>query len=255
MYAVIKTGGKQYKVAAADLLEVEKLAGAAGDSVAFGEVLMVGGDEGVTLGSPLVAGAQVAGEIVDQVRTAKILVFKKRRRQNSKRSHGHRQEHTLVRITEILTDGKEPSKEAAAAAMPKPKKVKAPVAAEAAPADMDAGSRRGEAGQEGTRQDAEVRRGGRVRTEIMAHKKAGGSSRNGRDSAGQRLGVKKFGGESVLAGNILIRQRGTKWRAGNGVGVGKDHTIFALYDGTVAFRTKASGRTYVSVNPMATTKE
>ena len=89
----------------------------------------------------------------------------------------------------------------------------------------------------------------------MAHKKAGGSSRNGRDSAGQRLGVKKFGGESVLAGNILIRQRGTKWRAGDGVGVGKDHTIFALCDGTVAYRTKASGRTYVSVNPMATTKE
>ena len=89
----------------------------------------------------------------------------------------------------------------------------------------------------------------------MAHKKAGGSSRNGRDSAGQRLGVKKFGGESVLAGNILIRQRGTKWRAGSGVGVGKDHTIFALHDGTVAYRTKAAGRTYVSVSPMANTKE
>jgi large subunit ribosomal protein L21 len=139
MYAVIKTGGKQYKVAASDLLEVEKLGGAAGDKVAFGEVLMVGGDEGVTLGSPLVAGAQVAGEIVGQIRTAKILVFKKRRRKNSKRSHGHRQEHTLVRITEILTDGKEPSKEAAPAAA-RPKKAKAAVAAEAAPADMEAGA-------------------------------------------------------------------------------------------------------------------
>jgi len=83
----------------------------------------------------------------------------------------------------------------------------------------------------------------------MAHKKAGGSSRNGRDSAGQRLGVKKFGGERVLAGNILIRQRGTKWRPGTGVGLGRDHTIFAVTDGTVAFRTKANGRTYVSVNP------
>ena len=85
----------------------------------------------------------------------------------------------------------------------------------------------------------------------MAHKKAGGSSRNGRDSAGQRLGVKRFGGESVLAGNILVRQRGTKWRVGDGVGLGKDHTIFALYDGIVAFQTKASGRTYVSVRPNA----
>jgi large subunit ribosomal protein L27 len=83
----------------------------------------------------------------------------------------------------------------------------------------------------------------------MAHKKAGGSSRNGRDSAGQRLGVKKFGGERVIAGNILIRQRGTKWRTGTGVGLGRDHTIFAVVDGTVTFRTKANGRTYVSVVP------
>ena len=83
----------------------------------------------------------------------------------------------------------------------------------------------------------------------MAHKKAGGSSRNGRDSAGQRLGVKRFGGEAVLAGNILVRQRGTKWRPGTGVGLGRDHTIFATTDGVVAFRTKANGRTDVSVNP------
>jgi len=87
----------------------------------------------------------------------------------------------------------------------------------------------------------------------MAHKKAGGSSRNGRDSAGQRLGVKKFGGEQAIAGNILVRQRGTKWRPGQGVGLGKDHTIFAIVDGTVAFQTKANGRTYVSVNPAART--
>ena len=89
----------------------------------------------------------------------------------------------------------------------------------------------------------------------MAHKKAGGSSRNGRDSAGKRLGVKRFGGEDVIAGNILVRQRGTKWRAGTGVGVGKDHTIFAVVDGIVTFRTKAAGRTYVSVVPMMTAAE
>ena len=84
----------------------------------------------------------------------------------------------------------------------------------------------------------------------MAHKKAGGSSRNGRDSAGRRLGVKKFGGQAVIVGNIIIRQRGTKWRPGDGVGLGKDHTIFALVDGKVEYRTKANGRTFVSVNPM-----
>ena len=89
----------------------------------------------------------------------------------------------------------------------------------------------------------------------MAHKKAGGSSRNGRDSAGKRLGVKRFGGETVLAGNIIVRQRGTKWRPGAGVGLGKDHTIFAVLDGTVSFQTKAEDRTYVSVVPMVAAAE
>ena len=85
----------------------------------------------------------------------------------------------------------------------------------------------------------------------MAHKKAGGSSRNGRDSAGQRLGLKIFGGEGVLAGNIIARQRGTKWHPGRNVGVGRDHTLFALIDGRVEFRTKAKGRVFVSVLPMS----
>ena len=84
----------------------------------------------------------------------------------------------------------------------------------------------------------------------MAHKKAGGSSRTGRDSAGRRLGVKLFGGQAVLAGNILARQRGTKWHAGQNVGVGKDHTLFALTNGKVEFKTKTKGRTYVSVIAM-----
>ena len=84
----------------------------------------------------------------------------------------------------------------------------------------------------------------------MAHKKAGGSSRNGRDSESKRLGVKKFGGEAVVAGNIIIRQRGTKWHPGVNVGMGKDHTLFALEQGAVAFQKKANGRTYVSVNPV-----
>ena len=85
--------------------------------------------------------------------------------------------------------------------------------------------------------------------QIMAHKKAGGSSRNGRDSEGRRLGVKKYGGESVIPGNIIIRQRGTRWHPGEGVGLGKDHTIFAKREGNVSFRTKAKGRIYVSVMP------
>ena len=89
----------------------------------------------------------------------------------------------------------------------------------------------------------------------MAHKKAGGSSRNGRDSAGRRLGLKQFGGEIVIAGNIIARQRGTKWHAGANVGMGKDHTLFALTDGRVEFRTKAKNRTYVSVVPVTEAAE
>ncbi|MDP3532149.1 MAG: 50S ribosomal protein L27 [Alphaproteobacteria bacterium] len=83
----------------------------------------------------------------------------------------------------------------------------------------------------------------------MAQKKAGGSSRNGRDSAGRRLGVKKFGGEAVLAGNILVRQRGTKYYPGTNVGIGKDHTLFALTQGQVKFLHKAEGRTFVTIIP------
>ena len=84
----------------------------------------------------------------------------------------------------------------------------------------------------------------------MAHKKAGGSSRNGRDSAGQRLGLKIFGGEQVIAGNIIARQRGTTWHPGLNVGIGTDHTLFAKVEGRVEFRAKAGGRTFVSVIPL-----
>jgi large subunit ribosomal protein L27 len=88
----------------------------------------------------------------------------------------------------------------------------------------------------------------------MAHKKAGGSSRNGRDSDGRRLGVKKFGGESVIGGNIIVRQRGTKWHPGQNVGMGKDHTLFALVEGKVLFKT-TSGRASVTVVPVSVAAE
>ena len=89
----------------------------------------------------------------------------------------------------------------------------------------------------------------------MAHKKAGGSSRNGRDSAGRRLGVKKFGGEAVIPGNIIVRQRGNKFWPGEGVGQGKDHTLFAIADGAVKFHKGLKGRTFISVQPMAEAAE
>ena len=111
MFAVIKTGGKQYRVAADDVLKVDKVKGDPGEIIEFGEVLVVGGDN-VALGDPTVSGAMVAAEVLDQGRGPKIIAFKKRRRKNSRRKRGHRQEFTLVRITEILTEGKKPDKTA-----------------------------------------------------------------------------------------------------------------------------------------------
>ena len=118
MFAVIKTGGKQYRVAANDLVTVGKVAGSPGDIVTF-PVMLLGGDK-PSIGAPLVAGATVAAEVVEQRRGATIIAFKKRRRQNSRRKRGHRQEYTVVRVTEILTDGKAPSK-TAPKREPKPK--------------------------------------------------------------------------------------------------------------------------------------
>jgi large subunit ribosomal protein L21 len=120
MFAVIKTGGKQYRVAAAETLEIEKLEGAAGDAVIFSDVLMLSGDGEAKVGAPLVAGASVLGEIVEQKRGKKIIVFKKRRRQNSRRKNGHRQDLTVVRITDILADGAKAAEPAAVAETAEP---------------------------------------------------------------------------------------------------------------------------------------
>lgn len=115
MFAVVRTGGKQYRVSANDVITVEKLAGEPGDIIELGEVLMLGG-ETVTVGTPTVAGATVAAEVVRQTRGAKVIAFKKRRRKNSRRKRGHRQEYTVLRIAEILTDGRKPAPRAEAAA-------------------------------------------------------------------------------------------------------------------------------------------
>ena len=128
MFAVIKTGGRQFRVVPEDVLEIGKIAGEVGSIVQLGEVLVVGGDTPV-LGAPLVAGASVAAEVLDHKRGPKVIAFKKRRRKNSKRKRGYRDEVTVIRVTEILTDGKAPT------VGPRPKKEKK---VEAAPADGDA---------------------------------------------------------------------------------------------------------------------
>jgi len=125
MFAVIRTGGKQYRVAAEDVIKVDKVKADPGEIVEFHEVLVVGGDN-VTLGAPTIAGASVAAEVLEQGRGPKVIAFKKRRRKNSRRRRGHRQEFTLIRVTEILTDGAKPT----IAARPKPEPKPKPVAAE-----------------------------------------------------------------------------------------------------------------------------
>ena len=132
MFAVIRTGGKQYRVAAEDVIRVDRVNGNPGEIVEFGEVLVVGGDT-PQLGTPTVSGATVAGELLQHTRGDKVIAFKKRRRKNSRRKRGYRHEFSVVRITEILTGGAKPSKTAA----PRPKrepKPKAEAEAEAAPA-------------------------------------------------------------------------------------------------------------------------
>ena len=123
MYAVIKTGGKQYRVAKDDIIKIEKLEGAAGATLEFSEVLMVGEGSSVKVGAPTVAGAKVTAELVEQTRGPKVIAFKKRRRKNSRRKRGYRDEITVLRITEILTDNAKPT------VGPRPKKEKAASAA------------------------------------------------------------------------------------------------------------------------------
>jgi len=147
MFAVFKTGGKQYRVAAEDVLKVDKVKGEPGEIVEFGEVLVVGGDS-LTLGAPTVAGATVAAQVLDQARGPKIIAFKKRRRKNSRRKRGYRQEFTLLRITEILTEGRRASK----TAPPKPQRAqaRAPAAAEAEEGAAESASAPGEAKRGGS---------------------------------------------------------------------------------------------------------
>ena len=141
MFAVIRTGGKQYRVAPNDVIEVEKIAGKPGDIVELSEVLLLGGDSPKT-GSPTIAGALVAAEVLEQTRGDKVIVFKKKRRKGYRRKKGHRQDLTALRITEILTDGKKPSK---AAAKPEPKKAeKKPEPAKAEKADKPAAAKKAE---------------------------------------------------------------------------------------------------------------
>ena len=134
MFAVIRTGGKQYRVAPNDVIEIEKVAGKPGDIIELSEVILLGGDGGPKTGSPTIAGALVAAEVIEHKLSDKIVVFKKKRRTNYRRKKGHRQALTALRITEILTDGKKPSKPEPKKAEKKPEAAKGEAETEKKPA-------------------------------------------------------------------------------------------------------------------------
>jgi len=147
MYAVIKTGGKQYRVAAGEKIQIEKLAGAAGDQVEFTDVLMVSNNGAIEIGAPLVSGATVVAEIASQDRGPHVIIFKKRRRKHHRRKNGHRQDLTSVTIREILTGGAKPAKKEAKTAPAKAETAAAAPGKEAAPAKAKAKAKAEDAGE------------------------------------------------------------------------------------------------------------
>jgi large subunit ribosomal protein L21 len=163
MFAVFKTGGKQYRVAAEDVLKVARLKGELGEIVEFGEVLVVGGDS-VTLGAPTVAGATVAAEVLDHARGPKIIAFKKRRRKNSRRKRGFREEFTLIRITEILTDGKKANKEV----QPRPKRAPKPAAEAGAEAGETAAAAEGATAKKASAKKASAKKAPKSKAKVPA---------------------------------------------------------------------------------------
>ena len=329
MYAVIETGGKQYRVEVGTELEVELLDVEPGKTITLDRVLLVADGDTASIGRPVVEDASVSAEVVTQTRGPKLISFKYRPKARSRVKKGHRQELTVLRISDIVLGGKsaaEADKKAQAAAKterqklsdaadaqaakdaelaaklavgtaaaePKAKaaaKAEKPAKAEAEadakpakPADEDDGQDRG--AREGDRRqvDREARRraegeggtedhgqGGRCRddrgsgqgaaedhrhqegrVDEMAHKKAGGSVKNGRDSVGQRLGVKAGDGQLVTAGSIIVRQRGMTFLAGPGTGLGRDYTVFATVTGKVKFEHATKDKKRIRVDAVET---
>ena len=187
MYAIVEINGQQFKAEEGKKLFVNHMKDVeAGKTVEFDKVLLVDNEGSVQVGAPTVSGAKVVCEVINPlVKGEKVIVFKMKRRKDSRKMNGHRQQYTQVEVKE------------------------------------------------------------------MAHKKGVGSSKNGRESASQRLGIKIFGGQKVVAGNIIVRQRGSKHNPGNNVGIGKDDTLFALVDGTVQFHKGKRDKSVVSVIPEA----
>jgi large subunit ribosomal protein L21 len=195
IYAIIETGGKQYRVNPGQTIDVERLEVAEGDTVELHRVLLIGDGDRVTVGMPTVDGAKVLATAKGAGKGDKVIVFKYKPKVRYRKKTGHRQLHTRLVIDKIVGPG---------IAEEKPKKPR-------------------------------------------KRKKGGGTSRLGRDSQSKRLGVKRYAGQQVQAGTIIVRQRGTRIHPGENVGVGKDYTLYALIDGVIKFEPTSNNRRRVSV--------
>ncbi len=245
MYAVIKTGGKQHKVQTGDVIEVEKIVHE-GETMTFQPLLVVD-DDGKTHVGAEAAKATVTAKPLGEKKGEKVKIFKYRPKSGYAQRGGHRQLITLLEIEDVKLGGSQKSeKKAEKKAEPKAEKKSAPKAEKAElrrprrPRPRTPRPR-----LRATRPPAES---GCYPGGLMAHKKGGGSSRNGRDSNAKRLGVKAYGGETVTAGSVIVRQRGTRIHPGDGVGKGGDDTLFALREGTVTF-SDSRGRKFASIVP------
>jgi ribosomal protein L27/ribosomal protein L21 len=194
VYAIVRSGGRQHKVAVGDVLEIDRLGDAVGSSIRLAPLLLVDGDT-VTSDVSALGSASVTAEVLAETKGPKIRILKFKNKTGYRKRQGHRQRYTKVLVTDIKSWGDD-----------------------------------------------------------MAHKKGASSTRNGRDSNSQRLGVKRFGGQLVNAGEIIVRQRGTHFHPGDGVGRGGDDTLFALVAGHVEFGTRR-GRRVVNVTPRASDSE
>jgi ribosomal protein L27/ribosomal protein L21 len=194
VYAIVRSGGRQHKVAVGDVLEIDRLDDAVGSSISLTPLLLVDG-ETVTSDASALGSASVTAEVLAETKGTKIRILKFKNKTGYRKRQGHRQRYTKVLVTDIKSWGDD-----------------------------------------------------------MAHKKGASSTRNGRDSNSQRLGVKRFGGQLVNAGEIIVRQRGTHFHPGDGVGRGGDDTLFALVAGHVEFGTRR-GRRVVNVTPSASVSE
>ena len=229
MYAIVATSGKQFRVSEGDRIVVDRVSANVGQTVRLDSVLMLGGDDKAVVGTPFVPGAAVEATVVSHRAGDKVIVFKFEARKRKRRKTGHRQQLSELRIGAIRAPGAEPAEERVATS-------ERPSTARATK------SRRAAATKEKTSTTEQT-----TEEYFMAHKKGAGSSRNGRDSVGQRLGMKTGAGQAVNAGTILLRQRGTAIFPGTNVGMGRDHTLFALVDGVVRFERTGHGRKKVSV--------